>query len=1691
MTTSSPSHLDRAVRLFEFLARAQQSTVSAPRSYERYDTVTWARNLPRHDAVHFAHWNPEPEFGDEIGHIDRLERVAPPEPGPVLAPWLDGTIEDAAAAPGLATEIADPDVDGYDDEEDGEEPEPLLLVDHPEVERAYRSWLPRWDSWAEKERIERPVRDAYSALFAMQATAASNPEELELVLAVGCLVWKPAGHQPVRRHVLTTPVAIELDPVSGSLRIDALEGPDPLRLELDMLDSHLTNSRHITDVRAFARDYAHHPLHPGQIGELLQRIAHSLDPDGVYADAEEPARGTPDTAQVALAPAIVLRVRDHGLVQLLERIREQLIETRQVPDGVLPLVDPDHRPATETDPTPGALVAVDNDLYLPLPVNERQLQVLQQVDRHAQTLVQGPPGTGKTHTAAALLSHLLAQGKRVLVTAQTDRALKEVRAKLPEAIRPLSVAVVGASREDMADLKVAVNTISQQAIEFDDGESRRTVQGHLDAIDRLRRKRADLHRRIIDARAAEVVEHEQGAYRGTLAAVAAAHAADEHRYGWITSFLPESPAERAPLAAREAGEWLGLLRDVALTADDPASRDVLADPAQLTPPAAFAAAVAAESRARATFDAHAGHREHAAFAAVRTLPPAERNRLREHLHRLADTADELARRRETWMSEALTDVVSGRGQIWQRRAQQIQELADQAHPLVGFLGVAEIAVTGPELAPMVALARHLRQHLETGAKIKLAADGSPVLGMLTHKAVKAARDLFTGVRVDGRPPTSVQAIDHFLAWAEATRLLGALDRAWPSTVIVPPEDTLHERLVWHVTELSQLQRVLALGQLLAQQEQYLAQLRLPRPEWTDLSAVRAYATLVDAATAEDELRFARASVDSAALPVSALAHEPAAAPALMALAKAITDRDVDAYAVAVHRIVRLTEVRALAGRRDDLGARLRQSAPDLHDAMRSSIADQRWDERLPGWDGAWAWGVTRAWLAARQITDLNRLQQRIGEVEQRIRHHVEELAAARAWRHAASPERISGSARANLQQYGQLVRRLGKGTGKYAAQRRGEIRQAMDRCRPSVPVWIMPIYRIAEQLQVQPDMFDVVVVDEASQAGLAATFLQYLAPKIVVIGDDKQVSPSAVGVDQQHLRNLAAQYLYDDPYRASWQDPQRSLFDEAKMRFSGLIPLVEHRRCVPEIINFSNRIAYEPENIRLIPVRQYGADRLEPIKPVLVEGGYVRGTTYKTNPPEAEAIADRIVACAEDPRYDGLTFGVISLQGVHQAKLIERLLLERLDPAQWESRELRCGDSADFQGSERDVMFLSMVTAVEPGVRIGSATTDMYVQRYNVAASRAKDQMWVFHSVRPSDLGNPQDMRYQMLDYCYGVAARPAEHDGVVLPVDVPENERVAPFDSLFEQRVYNRLVARGFTVVPQYEAIGYRIDLVVVGPHSRLAVECDGDAWHGPDRYEADMARQRELERCGWEFFRIPQSAFVVDEASVLRDLWAALERRGIRPSDWAEQVTSTIPRPEPAPETRIVESVPAPDPEPEPESESEPAPVASLRPYRIYQGEAPRPASPTPPGMREALIAIVACEGPMVGTRLQTAYVRAAGGQRVTRLTASAVNKVITSAVRRGLLVESNPLGEAGIQPRTYRLPEQPETVLRELGPRGLDEMPPAELAVVMAGHAETLGWARPDLVYRATLQTYGRKLVTEVAAARLAKVARLIRD
>ncbi|MFC5291206.1 AAA domain-containing protein [Actinokineospora guangxiensis] len=1707
--------------------------------------------MPDHPAVRGHHGAPEPT--DPVVTVERVAHQDPPEPPDELRPWLDGTWDDPDQGPGLRESLG--------------EAEPRQRLDAaPGVRELHADWTSRWAEWAERERHDRPARTAYNELFSAYVTAAGHTEELELVIGVGCLSWSPPGHPVVRRHLATVPATIHFDDSTGQLAVHQAESADGITVELDMLDPGLVaNPQHVVQIRAEARELTSAVLHRDVVGGALRRLVHALDSGAAYLDEDEPHRPGPH-ATAAFAPAVILRRRSRqGVVDILDAVAAQLSESGQVPDGLLPLVDPDHRPGTTPSPEQGALVDLDDEPFLPLPVNERQLRVLAQVDAKAQTLVQGPPGTGKTHTVAALLSHLLAQGKRVLVTAHTDRALKEVRAKLPKAIAPLAVSVVGSSRSDLADLKVAVEQISYMAGEHDAESSRQAIDDLLAAIDVLRRRRAEVYRRLLDARLREVASHEVGEYRGTLAAIA--HRVDDERdrHGWAVDLVPEGIGP-SPVSAPDLVAWHQALVDDGLIADEDESALRRPRLDELPDPEAVRELIAAERRAVEASEAHGHLAGHDAFDAVRGLEPSTRSSVRSRLNGFAREARELSKRREEWMNAALSDVLAGRANIWRARGQQVAQVIAAATPLVHRLGpLTDIRVAHQaDLDRLASLAGALRAQLGDGGALKTNPDGTPKIGAFTPKVVKHSSALFQAVRVNGVPPTSAAHLDLFLTWAEAGRSLAALDRAWPDSVRVPAEDTLSERLQWHMTEHEQLRRVLALGQALEVEARDLAAIGLPQPNWTDLTAVQTYARLVDAAAASDARTAAAAPLAEVLRTLDDVAAWADAAPCVGDLAAAVLARDHEGYAAAHRRLTRLAEVAEAIRRRDAVSEVLATRLPALRSAVAADPRAPEWTARLADWTATWSWAVARTWVLGQSQENVNALQDEVLRIEEQVRDRVGQLAAERAWGHAVSPERLSGRARADLLQYAQLVRLLGRGTGMYADKRRADIKAAMARCRPAVPVWIMPIYRIAEQFRVQPDMFDVVIVDEASQAGLEATFLQYLAPKIVVIGDDKQVSPTAVGVDQQQLRDLAEQYLWDDPYRASWQDPKRSLFDEAKMRFEGMTTLIEHRRCVPEIIGFSNRVAYGPDGIRLVPVRQYGADRLEPIKPVFLEKGYERGVTDKVNPPEADAIVDQIEKCIADPRYDGLTFGVVSLLGRAQAKRIEKRLLERIPSDEWTARDLRCGDSADFQGSERDVMFLSMVKAAEPGRRIGALTQEMYVQRFNVAVSRAKDQLWVYHSVRPSDLGNTEDMRFQLLDHCYGQTA-----DGVAgaMTSAVPDDRRVEPFDSLFEQRVFNRIVDRGYTVVPQFPAEGYRIDLVVMGGKTRLAVECDGDAWHGPDAYQRDLARQRDLERCGWQFFRIRESEFYADREAVLARLWDALREVDIHPPGWTTdqtrdrepQVVPGVATPEavviePAPATvepapAIVELEPVEprpsdhgrpaasldtialdgnrmdtlhlDPVPEETSALDPVkpePSAAmltlelvvddgaeigdeqvsetvvglvLAEYAAFTGTVAQVGGASRDEVLRGLVQVVAVEGPVLGGRLHTAYVRGSGAVRVTKQVAADLNKTITQAVRRGLLVESDPLGEGGIKPRTYRLPDQPPVRIRHLGPRQFDEVPPGELAALLtqlAGPGQAVG---DEALHRAALEALGLKRMTENVRKRFATVVGLLAD
>jgi very-short-patch-repair endonuclease len=163
----------------------------------------------------------------------------------------------------------------------------------------------------------------------------------------------------------------------------------------------------------------------------------------------------------------------------------------------------------------------------------------------------------------------------------------------------------------------------------------------------------------------------------------------------------------------------------------------------------------------------------------------------------------------------------------------------------------------------------------------------------------------------------------------------------------------------------------------------------------------------------------------------------------------------------------------------------------------------------------------------------------------------------------------------------------------------------------------------------------------------------------------------------------------------------------------------------------------------------------------------------------------------------------------------------------------------------------------------------MYKKRYNVAASRAQDQLWVIHSMDRQAHLSPNDLRRRLLDHAHDPSASMDSASG--------QDENV---DSEFERLVLKDLKMKGYRVATQWKIGSYSIDLVVEGTRDRLAIECDGDRFHTIENLQADMERQAVLERLGWRFVRIRGSEFFRDPERSLVPLYERLERMGIEPA-------------------------------------------------------------------------------------------------------------------------------------------------------------------------------------------------------------------
>lgn len=420
---------------------------------------------------------------------------------------------------------------------------------------------------------------------------------------------------------------------------------------------------------------------------------------------------------------------------------------------------------------------------------------------------------------------------------------------------------------------------------------------------------------------------------------------------------------------------------------------------------------------------------------------------------------------------------------------------------------------------------------------------------------------------------------------------------------------------------------------------------------------------------------------------------------------------------------------------------------------------------------------------------------------------------------------------------------------------RQEYLDAFDRCVRYIPCWIMTSSQISDYLPAEC-LFDLVVIDEASQSDITVLPGMLRGKQWLIVGDGKQVSPTESFISEESIDSLRAA-LPRSPLEDSLL-PGQSFFDLCAQAYpKGRVVLSEHFRCAPEIISFSNLQFYDD---RLVPLRlPTSSERLAPsLVDVRVQGSKVG----KVNEGECDEIVrmvesfvlDAATQCALKPR----SIGIISLLGDDQSKLIRGRLLDRIGPSKFKEHNILVGDPPTFQGAERDVVYLSMVCS--PG-SVPTQNRLMHAQRINVALSRARDRMVLVRSIDAQHIPNSEDIKHSVVEFFEEVSKGDDQKDQAQEEdEEVGQKTEVAySFRVRAEALLEKLLKERGYTVRNMGVVWNHALCVEHPGSTARAGLSVE-NAGESKQEWTRVTTQQRSIERVGWKCLRVDGLSLLMD---------------------------------------------------------------------------------------------------------------------------------------------------------------------------------------------------------------------------------------
>ena len=1438
------------IALYQYIAEVVKSIKTEKKDIHNEEWCYFLEDLPKYSGVTLNYLDNKNNLANQkILQVEKLPFLEPLAIDKELLEWISGDWADHKSPIKLLSEKIIKENDASK----------VVNISKKEKEMLEKLLKDR-KLWIEEQKKIEVVRNLFDTLYNKYLVLDRDSDTLELVVANG-LVKVP--NEDICYPILLKKVNFSIDTEKNIISITDASDNDFITQELYLNFLAEVENINLDKVFYLEDKIVENNIHPisknDTIKDFFREFIHNLNPRAQFIEDLD-KNNKESVITIEWKPILFIRKKDDGKVEAINNIIKDIENGGEIPEYLSELVGVIGSDKRAVEPIP--------DILFTKETNNEQIEIIKSLYSHRAVVVQGPPGTGKTHTIANLLGHFLAEGKNVLITSQTKKALDVLKEKIPTDIQDLCISMLD---DDSSDLGNSVESISEKLGYLNLETLKNEYKEIENQRNELKEDIKNIKRKIFNIKYQEshpIIYNNESITLKEAGEFLRKNQRELDRIPGIVSSGISCPINNENLAFLKSGYKKSVSKEEEKEIE--LGLNKLSDFWTLEE---FKEMLENKKEIMSRLDLLLKNKKYHIndnlfYVDDKMLIDLDKFKNYSGIDKIIP---EDLKSIEDWKKDVCIAGTenSGDRKIWLEFIKDIRRLYDLTNMTKDQLFKKEVVYKDIDVSTAKKLIIGLKKGIERPGFF------------FKHRLRKARKQISDKVTINNRILETLYDCNVALEYTTLIELKENTKNTWNilmtgnSLLENSNNKNLYKQLYSYAEQMEYL-----LNWYDREKKTFLHKIENAGFEKLNINKTEGNPIYVD--EVNQIFDFIPSLEELIAIGKIALEYREVDIKRSEYLVKieniikenshlgreiknAILNENIDEYSETLEKLRVLSEKEVLYKKYKDLLHNVKAVANSWGEELENGL----FNEKIENIYNVWRYKQISQKLKELAEKPYFNLQADILEKTEELKKLTIDLVTKKAWYNIIKflEEKDNLAISQALKGWKQTVQKIGKGTGKNTNIHKKNAKEKMLLCQKVVPAWIMPLNKVFDTLNPVENKFDIIIIDEASQSDISSLILLYMAKKIIIVGDDKQVSPSDVGVNIDKINMFRRKYIKGKVTNDDLYGIRASLYSIVSTTFQP-ISLREHFRSVPEIIGYSNRTSYDNQ---ILPLRDSNSSILKPaIIDYKVNGR--RDEKSKINRVEAETIVSLIEACLAMKEYKNSTFGVISLLGDEQAELIQDLIVKRIPATEIENHKILCGNSASFQGDERDIMFISLVDSSEENKSlrlVGEGVEGAIRKRYNVAISRAKDQLWIVHSIDKNSL-KERDLRKELFEYIDSLKENAFDKTAI---------ENITASD--FENEVARHLLEKNYTIKQKWRVGSYDIDMVAIYDDKKIAIECDGKTLnHTEEEVIANLEEQEILERCGWEFIRVRASEYFRNPEKAIKDLIIQLDDKGVYPN-------------------------------------------------------------------------------------------------------------------------------------------------------------------------------------------------------------------